>query len=44
MSAALIRHILVCRVALNMAESEVVRSTSPEAMAFIGCARGDLET
>ena len=34
----------VSRVALSMAEGEVVRSTSPEVMAFIGCARNDLET
>ena len=40
----MIRHIPVCRVALSMAESEVVGSISLEEMEFIGCARGDLET
>ena len=35
--------LLVCRVALSMAEGEVARSTSSEAMVFIGCARGDPE-
>ena len=37
------RDLLVCRVALSMAEGEVARSTSSEAMVFIGCARGDHE-
>ena len=35
------RDLLVCRVSLRMAEGEVARSTSPEAMVFVWYEGGD---